>query len=76
MDFKNIDELYKRVSPALKTRAVEFNKESKVKIKEEDIFEYLSLNKWKKASDLTLYTIVDDILKCDLKELKEHLRKK
>ena len=76
MEFNNVNELYLRVLPALKIKANEANKLGSYKISEEDIFDFLANSKWKKANDLTLYLVTDDILKCDIRELKEYLRKK
>lgn len=61
IEFKDIKELYKRVLPALKVKKRLLLKKG-IKIKEEDIFEYLAKEKWSKASNLTLSDIVSDIM--------------
>ena len=60
--FKNLQDLYDRLKPALRSKVKELKIRHKLIIKEEDIFKYLSNYKWNKSSDLTLYDMVDDIL--------------
>ena len=61
--FKTIDELKKRVMPALKIRAHEINQNNDNNITPDEIFNKLSKNKWKNNKNLHLYEIVEDILK-------------
>ena len=67
-DFKSIDELFDRVEPALKIK-VEEGKALGYQITENDIWEYLVNSKWKKAKNLMLSDVVDDILNLDLKNI-------
>lgn len=60
--FESISDLYNRLKPALRSKTKELKTKHKLIIKEEDIFKYLSENKWNESSDLTLYDMVDDIL--------------
>ena len=60
--FKDINDLYNRLKPALRSKVKELKIRHNIIIKEEDIFKYLSNNKWNKSNDLTLYDMVDDIL--------------
>ena len=60
--FENVGELYNRLKPALRSKTKELKLRHKLTIKEKDIFEYLSENKWNESNDLTLYDMVDDIL--------------
>lgn len=67
-EFKSLEELFDRVKPALNTKVFE-GKEFGFQVKEMDIWNYLAQNKWKKANNLMLSDIVDDILNLDLNEL-------
>ncbi len=60
--FESLQDLYDRLKPALRSKVKELKIRHKIIIKEEDIFTYLSDNKWTKSNDLTLYDMVDDIL--------------
>lgn len=60
--FSSLEELYKRLKPALSSKKKELNKLGYVYIKEEDIWNALKNNKWTSSLDLSLYDMVDDIL--------------
>ena len=64
MDFRNINELYRRVLPALTTRVNEL-KIQNINISEQEIWDYL-LPKWKLTTNLSLDEIVNDILNFNL----------
>ncbi len=66
MDFNSLDELYKKVLPALEIKAKEYGNI----IAPKDIWDYLAKMVWPKTHDLTLAKIVDDILKCDISKIK------
>ena len=66
-EFKSQEELYQRVLPALKSKVREFEIEKEVT--ELEIWNFLS-SKWRVEEHLTLYDIVDDIMKLKLEELK------
>lgn len=66
-EFKSQEELYQRVLPALKRKVREFEIEKEVT--ELEIWNFLS-SKWRVEEHLTLYDIVDDIMKLKLEELK------
>ena len=66
-EFRSQEELYQRVYPALKSKVREFELEKKVT--ELEIWNFLS-KKWKEEEHLTLYDIVDDIMKLKLEEVK------
>lgn len=76
MDFTSLEELYKRVLPALKTRKNELIRIGLKYIKEEDIWNYLKEIKWKKTKDLTLSMMVSDILNIDSLKLDEYVKGK
>ena len=50
--FSSLEELYKRLKPALSSKKKELNKLGYVYIKEEDIWNALKNNKWKSSLDL------------------------
>jgi len=75
MEFATLNDLYERVLPALKLKREEFRSAGEKYINEDDIWEYLKINKWSKANDLSLYNIVDDIIKCNASDIKAWLVK-
>lgn len=74
IEFKNKEELYERILPALTLRRKELKKEGFV-VKEEEIWNFLSTNVYKYKENLTLADIVDEILKLDSVRLQEYLFK-
>lgn len=65
MEFSSIAELYARLEPALIAKVADLNRNGIDYIKKEDIWNYLKIKKWQKASNLLLYQMVDDILNTD-----------
>ena len=80
IEFNSIKELYERLQPALNTKVTELKRYDLDYIKKEDIWNYLKVTKWEKATNLELYEMVDDILNLDNddidKYVKEEIRKK
>jgi hypothetical protein len=80
IEFNSIKELYERLLPALNTKIAELKRYDLDYIKKEDIWNYLKVSKWEKATDLKLYQMVDDILNLDNDKIdnyvKEEIRKK
>ena len=64
-EFKSLDELYKRLTPALISRCDEFRRLGYKDIKEIDIWNYLTNHKWKMSVDLTINDMVNDIFNVD-----------
>lgn len=64
MNFNSLEELYKKVFPALEIRSKELNHI----FSEKEIWTYLAKNKWSNAVDLSLSQIIDDILKFDARK--------
>lgn len=75
IEFKNLDELKKRIMPAIQTKQKELNKKYKI-VTQDDIWNYLIKTKWKKSTNLTLYDIVNDILNLNNEEIKEYAIKR
>ena len=65
INFNSLEELYRRIKPALITKKEEMNRGLYPYIEEEDIWNYLKEVKWKKTLDLSLSEMVNDILNCD-----------
>jgi len=76
MEFDNLQDLYKRMLPALRTKRHELSRKGFEYIREEDIFECLSLSKWKMAQGLTVSDMVSDILSVDMDELNVYFKEK
>lgn len=74
--FRSLEELYKRLKPALTTKKEEMRRNGYVYIKEEDIWNYLKEIKWKNSRDLSLYQMTCDILETNDIEIDDYLRKK
>ena len=65
LEFNSLKELYDRIKPALETKVSEMRRVGYSYIKEEDVWHYLKEIKWKKASDLSLHEMINDILNTD-----------
>ena len=74
--FESLEELYKRVKPALSTKKEEMRRSGYTYIKEEDIWNYLKEVKWRSSRDLSLYDMTNDILNTDDEIIDSYLRKK
>ena len=74
--FETLEELYKRIKPALITKKNEMHRDGYIYIKEEDIWNYLKEIKWKDAKDLSLYDMTSDILNIDNIIIDNYLKEK
>ena len=72
IEFKSLDNLYKRLKPALYSKVVELRRMGLEYIKEEDIFNYLSQNFWSKKDNLSISDLTNDILYLDT--VKRHFQ--
>lgn len=72
--FQSIEELYRRVKPALTTKMREMHRNGISYIKEEDIWNYLKDKKWRTAKDLSLHQMVSDILNCEDILVDDHFK--
>ena len=75
-EFNSLEELYKRIKPALTTKKEEMRRNGYVYIKEEDIWNYLKEIKWVRAKDLSLYQMTCDILDTNDMVIDDYLREK
>ena len=65
-EFQSIDELYKRVFPALQTRVHELSLKG-INMTEMDLWNLLK-KRWKFGKNLTLFDIVHDIMMSDIQD--------
>lgn len=72
--FKDINELYQRVYPALKSKVKELKKNKIDYIKEVDIWNYLVESRWRNTKGLVLADIVDDILNTDNNKIEDYVK--
>lgn len=75
IEFQSQEELYKRVTPALKAKKMELWRLGFSYIRENDIWNYLKTNKWSKDKDLSLADIVSDILHVNNQKLDGYVKK-
>ena len=68
---KNRDELYLRVKPALSCKCNDFSKEG-VEVKEFEIWNYLTIHKWKSSKGLMLCDVVNDIMHITFDEVEKY----
>lgn len=74
--FNSLEELYKRIKPALKTKKEEMRRAGYIYIKEEDIWNYLKEVKWINSKNLSLYQMVNDVLNVDNMLIDKYLKEK
>ncbi len=75
-EFTSLEELYNRLKPALEAKRIQMKRNGFNYIKIEDIWNYLKEIKWKKARDLSLYEMVDDVLNIDDIVIDSYIRGK
>jgi hypothetical protein len=75
-EFSSLEELYKRVTPALRAKEVELHRLGYSYIKEIDIWNYLIEEKWKHGKDLMLSDIVNDIMHTECRKIDTYLKGK
>ncbi len=68
IEFKDVKELYNKVSPALNVKRRMLQKKG-INLNNKELFEYLIKNIWSKKSGLALNDIVDDIINVDIKSI-------
>lgn len=74
-EFSSLEELYKRVRPALKSKVDELQKYGNLSISEYDLWKCLIINKWRCGTGLMLSDIVDDILNTSFDEISSYYMK-
>ena len=73
--FSGVEELYRRLLPALKSKKKEMHYYMYRYVTENDIWNYLRETKWQNRINLTLYDMVDDILHTDNELIDEYTKK-
>jgi len=70
VEFNSLSELKKKVFPVLSIKRKYFLKLG-YSVTEDEIFEILTENKWKKSKDLRFFKIINDIIRLDGDDLIE-----
>ena len=68
-EINSLEDLYRLLLPALRTKKKEMHDLKHLYIKEEDIWEYMRQSVWMDAVDLTLSDMVDNILNTENDEI-------
>lgn len=76
LEFETIEDLYRRLIPALRTKRREMRRNGYPYIKEEDIWNYLKEVKWVRARNLLLYEMVNDVLGASEEQIDDYLKEK
>ncbi len=76
IEFNSLQELFKRIKPALTTRVRELYRLGYDYLKEEDIWNYLKTTNWRDAKDLSLAEMVNDILEVDEFKIDRYMKDK
>ena len=74
-EFSSLEELYKRVRPALNSKVDELQKYGNLSISKYDLWKCLIINKWRNETGLMLSDIVDDILNTSFDEINSYYMK-
>lgn len=75
MEFETIEELYRRVKPALQSKLNEVYRLGYLYMKEEDIWNALRDTKWKNTKNLSLSEMVNDILNVENHIIDDYCKK-
>ena len=75
-EFTSLEQLYKRLKPALTTKAHEMRMQGYQYIKEEDIWNYLKEVKWINSKNLLLFEMVSDVLNANNNFIDDYLKTK
>ena len=73
IEFKTVEELYKRVSPALYSKLKEIKRLGYTLVTEKDIWNYLVDNEWKNRTNLELYDLISDIMNADNYKINDYV---
>lgn len=76
LEFETIEDLYRRLIPALRTKRREMRRNGYPYIREEDIWNYLKEIKWVRARNLLLYEMVNDVLGASEEQIDSYLKEK
>lgn len=73
MEFTSLGQLYRKLIPVFNVKKRLINNSRYKHITNEDIWLYLTENKWKKSYNLTFADIVNDIITIDLEEINKSI---
>lgn len=73
--FDSVEELYKRILPAINTKISELKRKN-IFVNALDIWNYCVDVNWKNKKDLRIYKLVDDILNLNEFELQMYVKNK
>ena len=76
MEFTSLEQLYKRLKPALTAKTNEMRMQGYKYIKEDDVWNYLKEVKWSNSKNLLLFEMVRDILNVDSIVIDDYVRQK
>ncbi len=76
LEFNSLKELYEHIKPGLEAKVSEMHRVGYSYIKEEDVWNYLKEIKWKKASDLSIHEMINDILNTDNVLIDSYIKNK
>lgn len=72
IEFESVEELYRRVRPALTIKKDEFKRLGYKNIQEEDIWSFLAYHVFSQTVNLTLFDIVSSIMHVDIEKLLKY----
>lgn len=76
INFSSKEELYRRLKPALNAKKEELKRNDFEYVTIDDIWNFLVENKWRNASNLSLYQVTKDIFNVDNSVLDNYIREK
>ncbi len=76
VEFESLEELYRRIKPALNTKKEEMKRNGYPYVKEEDIWNYLKEIKWIHSKNLSLYQMVNDVLNVEDSIIDRYIKEK
>lgn len=76
IEFNSIEELYRRLKPALRSKVIEMYRAGFTYITEDDVWNYLKEIKWRNSNGLKLYQMVNDVLNTDNVIVDNYLKDK
>ena len=76
LQFDSVEELYKRLTPALKSKVYELKKQGYNYLEIEDVWNYLKEIKWRGRVNLSLNEMVSDIFSSDNALIDDYFKDK
>ncbi len=76
IEFKTAQELFERLSPALKSKVYELKRQGYSYLEIEDVWNYLKEKKWQGRNGLALNEMVSDIFSSDNELIDDYFKEK